>query len=63
MITNASSSVASPTTSVTVSGGNLTIDDTNGGNTNDNLTIRIVGSNYVITDAANSVNQSVAILP
>jgi hypothetical protein len=48
-------------TTVTVSGGNLTITDTNGGNSNDNITIACTPPNITITDPGNGVSQTVPI--
>ncbi|MFL5328733.1 MAG: beta strand repeat-containing protein [Gemmataceae bacterium] len=48
-------SINQSTTSVVLSGGNLLIDDVNGANTNDNITLKLVGANLRISDATNTV--------
>ncbi|HMQ04014.1 MAG TPA: Ig-like domain repeat protein [Pyrinomonadaceae bacterium] len=50
-----------PETTVTVSGGNLTITDGNGGTSNDDLTLACSGTNIVITDPGTGLNEAVPI--
>ncbi|MBK6722222.1 MAG: IPT/TIG domain-containing protein [Acidobacteria bacterium] len=46
-------------TTVTVSGGNLLIEDTNGGTSNDDITIACSGSDITITDPGTGLNQTI----
>ncbi len=49
-------------TTVSLDGsGNLTINDTDGGNSNDNITIACSGSNLTITDSGTGLNQTVPV--
>jgi hypothetical protein len=48
-----------PDTTVTVSGGNLTISDTDGGITNDNLTLTVAGTDFSVVDSGNGFSQTV----
>ncbi|MEQ1644609.1 MAG: choice-of-anchor Q domain-containing protein, partial [Pyrinomonadaceae bacterium] len=49
-------------TTVTLSGGNLTVTDTNGGNSNDNIVIACTPPNITITDSGTGLNQTVPII-